>query len=373
MPSAAPRLFFLDNLRVFVVFLVVILHGSLIYMAYAPEWWYVLNPENSIVFTMMVLVIDVPIMMVMFFLAGFFAYPSLARHGSHAFFTNKFIRIGIPWIFGVLLLAPPTAYMILYSRQVPVSLFHFWTHEFWSTMFQQSVYWFLGILFVFFMAVALLHSFSRRFRSLKPTPVQPTWKIFLGFTAFMTAGFLTVNQFFPLDTWYTRTYILVFQPLRAPLYIGYFSLGMYAYHRGWFTQDGYMPRLIPWGILCLLSGYLYLTYRLHLPASAQTTLLLQTGNAALFNTFCLSSLMAGIVLFKLIADSTGPGWKSLSTSSYGIYYIHPLILYPLAYIFRPLPLPLFVKATVVITGGFALSWMFSTLVLKKMPLLRNSF
>jgi len=41
--NTSNRLYFLDNLRAFVVLLVIVLHGSMTYMAYAPEWWYVLG------------------------------------------------------------------------------------------------------------------------------------------------------------------------------------------------------------------------------------------------------------------------------------------------------------------------------------------
>ena len=100
----------LDNLRVFVIILVVVLHASLSYMAFAPQWWYVLDPKRSLFFTGLVLLIDVPIMLIMFFLAGYFAYPSLARRGAAAFLKDKAIRIGIPWVFGSMVLAPPTAW-----------------------------------------------------------------------------------------------------------------------------------------------------------------------------------------------------------------------------------------------------------------------
>jgi peptidoglycan/LPS O-acetylase OafA/YrhL len=42
------RIYFLDNLRAFVIVLVVVLHGSMTYMAYAPPWWYVLDSQNSL-------------------------------------------------------------------------------------------------------------------------------------------------------------------------------------------------------------------------------------------------------------------------------------------------------------------------------------
>ena len=41
------RFYFLDNLRALVIVLVVVLHGSMTYMAYAPPWWYVLDSQGS--------------------------------------------------------------------------------------------------------------------------------------------------------------------------------------------------------------------------------------------------------------------------------------------------------------------------------------
>ena len=46
-----PRLFFLDNLRAFAIVLVIVLHASITYMLFAPAWWYVLDPDRSLFFT----------------------------------------------------------------------------------------------------------------------------------------------------------------------------------------------------------------------------------------------------------------------------------------------------------------------------------
>ncbi len=369
--SRSQRLYFLDNLRVLVVLLVVILHGSLSYMAYAPEWWYVVDTQTSIIFTKIVILTDVPIMLIMFFLAGYFAFPSLAKRGAGKFCREKLLREGLPWILGAMLLAPPTAYMTFYSRKIPVGFWQFWGNDFWHAMYQQSVYWFLGVLLFFFLLMAMVYVLNPGFRALRPQPTRPSPKLFLGFGLLMTAGFLTMNQFFPLDTWYTKAYVLVFQPLRAPLYIGYFILGIHAYRRGWFTDTGYMPRLLPWGLLCLVSGFLYLKFRLGMPP--QSTFLVKGGNALLFNSFCLTSLMAGCALCKRVCNCAGGLWKNLAANSYGIYFIHPVILYPLAYLVRPAQMPLAVKSSMVILAAILLSWAFSALVLKKLPILKRSF
>ena len=83
------RLYFLDNLRAVVIVLVIVLHAAITYMAFAPEWWYVLDPERSLFFTMVVLLVDVPIMLIMFFVAGYFALPSLAKRGRPLFLREK--------------------------------------------------------------------------------------------------------------------------------------------------------------------------------------------------------------------------------------------------------------------------------------------
>ena len=110
------RLNGLDHLRFLVIVGVVILHASMTFMAYAPEWWYVVDPPGSLAYTLLVLAIDVPIMPILFFLSGYFAWASLVRRGPGPFLRGKALRIGAPWVIGSLLLAPPTAYLALASR-----------------------------------------------------------------------------------------------------------------------------------------------------------------------------------------------------------------------------------------------------------------
>ena len=103
---------------------------------------------------MLVLVVDVPNMPALFFVAGFFALPSLQRRGLDGFVREKLVRLAIPWIFAVIFLAPLVTYMIYVSRDNPMGYLEFWTTDFWGPMFQQSVYWFLGVLFALFLLLA---------------------------------------------------------------------------------------------------------------------------------------------------------------------------------------------------------------------------
>jgi hypothetical protein len=359
---------FLDNLRAFVVLLVIALHGFMNYMAYASDC-YVVDRQNSIFFTLLVLLIDVPIMPIMFFIAGYFALPSLRKSGGRVFLREKLMRLGIPWAIAVLVLAPPIAYMTYLSRDVPMGLFEFWRTDFWTEMYEQSVYWFLGILLFMFLVLGFVYSLSGRLRAAPQRVSIPSWKTFVSFAAVMSAGFLLPNLWRSMDDWMDVYYLFVFQPVRLPVYIGYFVLGLYAYQHAWFTADGYQPRPGCWGLGCILFGLAYLGFRGWSLSIEEPLLLVGAGTGILFNAFCLASLIAGVAVFQQKINGAGFFWKSQAANSYGIYYLHPLVLDPLAYALRNVSLSVFLKAVLLVSLTIVMSWGLSALVLKKVHLL----
>jgi hypothetical protein len=340
-------------------------------MAYAPVWWYVVDKQQSLVLTMLVLLIDVPIMQTMFFIAGYFAMPSLLRRGPGRFLRDKLIRVGIPWVFGVLFLAPPVTYLIYFTRHVPMGYLTFWRTDFWGKMYQQSVYWYLGVLLGLFACLALVYRETPSLRGARRASAPSAW-LFVVFTAIMSALFVLLNRSFDMDTW-SHNYLFVYQPLRVPLYVGYFVLGIIAERRGWFVGDGYKPGRLLWTALGILSGAAYLLLRLGGAGAATTPLPAMIASGLLFNVFCLSALLAAIALFSRHANSTGHTRASLGASSYGIYYVHPLILFPLAYVLTGATWPLAVKAVILIALASVLSWGVSALLLRRAPLLRRMF
>lgn len=363
------RTYFLDNLRAFVIILVIVLHGSITYMAFAPTWWYVLDPHNSEAFALMVLLIDVPIMPILFFLSGYFAVPSLQKRGVKGFLKEKFIHIGIPWIFGALFLAPLITYMIYFSRHIPMSFWQFWATDFWGPLYEQSVYWFLGILMALFLGLGFAYTRSERLRASVQQIVMPTRKPFVIFAAIVIAISLSINLFFNIDNW-SHIYLFVFQPVRVPLYIGYFILGLYAERHGWFMKDGFNPELRPWAGTCFLTGLWYLGCR-WTPGTPSLPLVAITN--VLFNVFCLSSLIAGVMFFEQKVNQPSGVWAMLAANSYGIYYLHPLVLFPLAYLLVGVPLPLLFKALTLIVVTTLLVWAVSALLVKRLPVLRAIF
>lgn len=376
-PTVAPareaggRLHFLDHLRAVVILLVIGLHASITYMAAPPPYWYVIAAENSLTFTVFVLLVDVPIMPALFFIAGFFAYPSLEKFGAARFLRQKALRLGLPWIVGVVCLAPLVTYLIPLTRGVARPYLEFWAVDFWGPYYQQSVYWFLGILLLLFVLLAALRDGEPRLQHLPRQAQTPGWKLFVQFWAFTTLWYFVSSAVVPADTWSNAVKVFVFQPARLLLYAGYFGLGVYADRRGWFRAGGYQPGLGQWGPAAFLSGTLYLATRLAWPPLTGVAALgLQ---AALFNAFCLAAVLAATAFFQRFVNQPTPLWSSLARNAYAIYYLHPLILYPAAYVALGAPLPIFVEAVLLMFLTALAAWGLGALVLTRLPGLREIF
>jgi len=236
-------------------------------------------------------------------------------------------------------------------------------------MFQQSVYWFLGVLFALFLVLAWIHEASSRLRASAVRVEQPRPRLFVAFIALTAAGSALLAPWLGVDDW-VPVFPFIVQPARIVFYVGYFALGIYAERRGWFGATGFRPDPGPWGWGCVLAGVAYLTVRLSGPMETAAGRALA---AALFAVFCLAAVIAGIAVFQRWLNRSGRGWQTLAANSFGIYYVHPLILYPLAYLLLDLGVPAIVKATILVLVTLAGSLAVSALVLKRLPGVRRAF
>lgn len=368
--STPTRLYFLDHLRAAVILLVILLHASMTYMAYAPEWWYVVAPENSLALTALVLVLDVPNMQALFFIAGFFAYASLAKHGPGRFVLQKAVRIGLPWLFAVVFLAPLVTYLIPYTRGIAPPYLQFWAVDFWGPYYQQAVYWFLGVLLLLFVVLAAFYKWEPSLQAMPRRAETPPREFFIKFWAFMTLWYFVAGAVVPVDTWLNALKIIVYQPARLGLYAGYFILGIIADRRGWLRDGGYYPDLEQWAPVAFMTGISYLGVQLNW---SEGGVLLLAVEAALFNAFCLTALMTGIALFRRVADRPTRARSSLGRNAYAIYYVHPLILYPAAYVLLAVGAPIFLEVIALTVFTALVAWAIAALLLTRLPGLRSVF
>jgi hypothetical protein len=340
------------------------------YMAFPPEWWYVIEPENSFTLTLLVMALDVANMQILFFIAGFFAYGSLEKAGPGQFMRQKLVRIGLPWVVGVVFLAPLVTYLIPLTRGFAAPYLEFWTGDFWGPFYQQSVYWFLGVLLLLFAILTAFYSGTPSLRNIPRAAQTPSARLFVTFWALTSLWFFVVTLVLPADTWSNALKVIVYQPARLLLYAGYFALGILADRRGWLRAGGFQPDLGWWGPATAIAALGYLGLRI---VGSEWGLFFLVAQAALFNAFCLAGLMAGLAFFRQFANQPAPVWNSLSRNAYAIYYVHPLILYPAAYLALSIQAPIFVEVAALTLVAVAVSWALGALVLTRWPVLRRVF
>ena len=145
------RIYWLDNLRTFMIFLVIVLHGAVVYEKHGmgSAWWIVCEPSNSDVPGIVFLILNIFVIATIFFVSGFFAPLSLKNKSGWTFLKSKFKRLMIPWIIAVLTLIPLYKIIFLYSRNLPQESWITYFH--WSVLWSQNWLWFLPVLFLFEM------------------------------------------------------------------------------------------------------------------------------------------------------------------------------------------------------------------------------
>jgi peptidoglycan/LPS O-acetylase OafA/YrhL len=321
------RHYYLDNLRSFVVLVVVVFHAAMAFMVYCPSWWPVIDPQQNLFFLMLVVLTDIPIMPVLFMVAGYFAIASLAKKGQGEFWKDKLLRIVLPWILGFLIIAPTSPYIWLVARHKEPSFAYFWLHMFFTKAFNtQGALWFLGVLTVFYIVLSLVYSMYQPLGKTDDKTTPPGLGFLLLFWLVPSAVFTIVNQFWSDIAWIPVKYVLWVQPTRVSLYVFYFALGVYAYRKRWFGTGGYTPRVALWLPLAVVTGGMFCWYKLYF-SFHMVRLPLRAGNNMLHCLFCLCTILALLGLFHSYLDWTSGLLTKLAASSYAIYWVHmPIVL-----------------------------------------------
>lgn len=362
------RMYFLDNLRSFIILLVVLYHAALAYMVRGPQWYYVVDTQNAFFFNIVVICSDVFVMPVMFFLAGFFAIRSMIRKSQLAFWQDKIVRIVIPYFAGIIFLAPVVNYMFFLSRSVtPPPYLDYWANTFFHLARQHAHFWFLGVLTLFFLGLSLIY---RCYKPLSYDAEQsslPSITFILGFGVVTSIVFWGIKQVLDDYTWIMIKHLIMFQPTRCVLYIFYFALGVYAYHRRWFFAGGYMPEVKFWVPAAIVLGSCYTQFRILFWAK-KDQLLVMVGHDLLYCFFCLATVLALAAFFYRYVNYTSGFLSKLAGNSYGIYFIHQPILMLLILAVRGHELNVFVKYLAASGVTIVLCYLAGEYVLSKLPL-----
>ncbi|HNY13758.1 MAG TPA: acyltransferase family protein [Candidatus Wallbacteria bacterium] len=339
------KVVFLDNLRSFIIILVVVFHASLIYMFDAPEWWYVIDNGKSKALSLIVLFLNIFMMPVIFFISGYFADASYRTKSVAQFITSKFSRLIVPWLAGVALIAPVQVYLHNASRNIPTASLS--DLLFFKGSFHQGHMWYLSLLFVFFMCYALIRAAKFNPRNVIVEKWFPP-----AFILVNSIFYFVTSLFYNSEAW-TGFGPLSFQPVKILIYFNYFMLGSAFEKAG---QNGF-DNLAAFknsgskAIAIFISGVIYLFSKLG-PAAKLNSLI----ESLAFNVFCLLILELLLSVFKKYFNESGRAGASLSSNSFGIYLLHQPNLLFLAYVMLKFDVNAYAKWLCAIAAGLFLAY-----------------
>jgi len=360
------RIYFLDNLRTFLIFLVILLHSGLVYEHVLQNTWIVVDPVKSNNIGLIRMYLDLFVMFTIFFISGYFVRYSANSKTAWDFVKSKFKRIMVPWAIAILTLIPAYKAIFLYSRGLPqeewFSYFHFFERagsdlSFYANNPAQNWLWFLPVLFLFqliYLALNKMHWSSLNI-SLK-TAVLLTFGL-----GVLSSVLISFNGL----TGWTDTIILHFQNERLFVYFMAFLLGSLCNKLKVFESSKKNINLyIIANVVLTISLGIFTAVALNLffniitpdrnyffvSASIDRIMYYTTAIASM-----LSFLYVLIHAFRFNFNTINPLMRQLNKSSYSVYIIHVIVLGVIATAMLPLSIPSFIKYLILATTTFAVS------------------
>ncbi|MBN1418600.1 MAG: acyltransferase [Planctomycetes bacterium] len=222
MTRGRARLAFADNLRLFLIVLVVLVHASVTYGGEGSWYWKEggASTAEKIVLTIFNALSQSFFMGLLFFLAGYFTPASYDRKGAGAFLRDRLLRLGIPMLAFDFFLEPLC--LLLREGAHTGSYLDYLRHK---EGLGAGPLWFVELLLVFSILFIVWRAVAR------PSPrALPRRRDFVAFALAMGIGAFIVRLWLPMG-W-------CFEPmnLQFPFCVQYacmFAAGVAAGESGW--------------------------------------------------------------------------------------------------------------------------------------------
>lgn len=340
------RVIFMDNLRYLMVLLVVVLHASVSYCNLVP-WWAV-RDRTSTAMDILLVGLDIFLMPVLFFIAGYFSIPSFRCYGAGKFIKKKFKRLGIP----LLISAPITGCLFAYiyhttrgSLGSDSSLLGHWLIYLGTALefhigqipainhFSHSHLWFMSVLLFFFLLYALLRSMRPRktVSGTRPSAAAISKNILatfaivgLGSALSMVVGTFVFARPENPEPWFIIANVVQFQPHKLIMYALYFGMGIYAHRTHWFSFGSFPGNIAIWSLSSLVLFIAMLVTLKEMMSNFSPGLLMVW---LLMRSFCCLSILGMFLTFS-VRRWNRPGRLDalLSANSYHIYILHFIVV-----------------------------------------------
>ena len=359
------RLFYLDNLRVYLTILVILHHAAMAYSGTGE--WSIVDPAIdaiSPIFLIFFTAINQSYFMSAFFLlAGYFTPRSLDKKGKANFIKDRLIRLGIPLLlFNAINLNINEYLYTVYYLKKPFSL---------KFTYSPAHLWFLQALLIFTIIYVVYRVLAdwiapntkfQYYQDRFPPNSTLVWSIII-----LTVLTFAVRLIFPVGS------------KVAGLQLGHFVHYAFSYYVGIMAQHGdWFNRLKKrqarqWGIISLIVIPLILVLMIG-GSSFQKNIIKFLGGMhwqafgyALWETILFIGITVILLyFFRERFNKTGALLRFMAKNVYTVYIIHLTLVWGMNILFLSISIPTILKFFLVSLVTIPLSFLLSSLI-RKIP------
>ena len=368
----------LNNLRAFVILLVLSFHSVLAYLKFLPPepfpfdkppyLWSaipIIDAQRWFGFDLYCAWQDVFLMSLFFFLSGLFVWPSLRRKGTQTFVLHRVQRLGVPFALIVVFLMPIALYPTYLQTASDPSVAAYWRHWLALGFWPCGPMWFLWLLLVGDFAAAALHQFAPGLISLllrlsSAANARPA-RCCAGFLLLSTLAYVPMALAFTPSAW-TELGPFSLQLSRPLHYALYFfagvAIGAGGIEDGLLAADGLLARR--WGVCVLAAIGLLLAWMgltgLTIAQAPSPPVWLQMLADFSFVVACFASCLCILAVSVRFAARRLPPLAGLSDNAYGMYLVHYAFVVWLQFALLGAALPAIAKGSIVFSGTLLFSW-----------------
>ncbi len=336
------RLYYLDNLKVFLTVLVIVHHVGQAYGPTGGFWQYKSSLGESAAWLGSFFPVNASFFMGLFFMiSGYFMPLSFDHKDTKAFLKDKWVRLGLPILVMFFVFVPCTMYFhySLYSGNVARSFLDYLIHIYfgiggmpegfivgagWPEM-NFGPAWYIEQLLVYSCIYAVVRKLIGF--KIKDEERQFNGKTITGVCLVVMISSGITRIWYPIDKWIGILGFIQSEVAHLPQYIILFLLGIVAYRRNYFSN---CSKKLGYGILALGTVMGVIVYlRPLLPELALTIL---------YKSWDLYEPMMGVllawgllILFREHANKTSKLLKGLSGAAYTMYIMHMLVVLAMQY------------------------------------------
>jgi glucans biosynthesis protein C len=368
----------IENLRGYVVLMVVAFHSFVAYMASQPasqppfdappyDWMAhpIIDSHRWLGFDLFGAFQFLQLMQLMFFLSGLFVWSSLVRKGPATFIRDRIVRLGVPFVLGAFLLMPLAYYPVYRVGAVDPSWSGYWSHWMALPFWPSGPMWFLwSVLALNLIAAGVYWLAPRSGKYLGRLSVYVgthPFRFFVGLVIASALAYLPMAANFSPWQW-VEFGPFAFQPGFSLEYAIYFfaglTVGVYGFQRGFLAANETLGQYWLLWVAGAFAAFLLWVIPAALIVKGQSVQLplLPIARELGLLLFSATACLGSIAVFLRFTSVRRPFLGSLSDNTYGIYLFHYLFVVWTQFALLDLSMPAIVKGAIVLSVTLVLSW-----------------